>query len=160
MNETIKLILSLSLSGSILAIVIFALRPLVKNRFSKSIQYYIWIVVLLRLVIPFSFETSIMNNLFYGEQVSGSASPQSIVLPIADASESVINSSIIPNVQEKVTNGVYNGDVDHSRYFKDLFTQYALYLWLLGIIIAVTFNLSGYARFSKHLRQANNKTEY
>jgi len=147
MNEAIKLILSLSLSASILAVLLFAIKPLIRNKISKSIQYYIWIVVLIRLVLPFSFEASIMNNVFYGDQTPVAISIQS--------EENASNSSILPNVQENVTNGVYNGDVDHSRYFRDLFNQYVIYLWLLGIIIALTANLTGYARFSKHLKQAN-----
>ncbi|HZK55228.1 MAG TPA: M56 family metallopeptidase, partial [Desulfosporosinus sp.] len=147
MNEAIKLILSLSLSASILAVLLFAIKPLIRNKISKSIQYYIWIVVLIRLVLPFSFEASIMNNVFYGDQTPVAISIQS--------EENASNSSILPNVQENVTNGVYNDDVDHSRYFRDLFNQYVIYLWLLGIIIALTANLTGYARFSKHLKQAN-----
>src|SRR5665648_913838 len=88
-----------------------------------------------------------MNNVFYGDQTPVAISIQS--------EENARNPSILPNVQENVTNGVYNDDVDHSRYFRDLFNQYVIYLWLLGIIIALTANLTGYARFSKHLKKAN-----
>lgn len=67
MNEITKLVLSLSLSGSILSAILFALKPIIKDRLSKKLQYCLWIIVLLRLIIPFSFETSIMNELFYGD---------------------------------------------------------------------------------------------
>src|SRR5659263_15296 len=155
LNEIIKLILSLSLSGSILAVLIFAVKPFMKHKLSKSIQYYIWIVVLLRFIVPFSFEGSIMNDVFYSNKTPLEVSSQGTVQPMAGTGENIINSSILPNVQKSVTNGVYNGDVDHSRYFTDLFNQYVIYLWLLGIIIALTVNLTGYARFSKYLKQAN-----
>lgn len=155
MNETIKLILSLSLSGSILAVLIFAVKPFVRHRLSKSIQYYIWIVVLLRFIIPFSFEGSIMNDVFYSNKTPAVISSQETVKPLAGTSENIINSSILPSVRENVANGVYNGDIDHSRYFTDLFNQYALYLWMLGLIVALTANLTGYARFLKYLKQAN-----
>src|SRR5665647_2089009 len=126
-----------------------------KHKLSKSIQYYIWIVVLLRFIVPFSFEGSIMNDVFYSNKTPLEVSSQGTVQPMAGTGENIINSSILPNVQKSVTNGVYNGDVDHSRYFTDLFNQYVIYLWLLGIIIALTVNLTGYARFSKYLKQAN-----
>ena len=151
LNETIKPILSLSLSGSILAVLIFAVKPFIKHKLSKSIQYYIWIVVLLRFIVPFSFEGSIMNDVFYSNKTPLEVSSQGIIQPMAGTSENIINSSILPNVRENAT----NGDVDHNRYFTDLFNQYVLYLWLLGIIIALTVNLTGYARFSKYLKQAN-----
>ena len=157
MNETIKLILSLSLSGSILALLIFALKPLFKHKLSKSIQYYIWLVVLLRLVLPFSFEGSIMNEVFYGDKKPFEVSAQRTTVQHLDrAGKKISNTLIIPNVQETVVNGVNYGTTDHTRSFRDLFiNQYALYLWLLGFIIVLAVNLSGYARFSKHLKQAN-----
>lgn len=164
MNEVIKLILSLSLSGSILAVGIFALKPFIKNKLAKSIQYYIWLIVLLRLVLPFSFEGSIMNNVFYGEQTTKEISFPSIVMPIDDANKSVDestnSSSILPNVNENASKGYYNADTDHSRHLRDLFNQYALYLWLIGVIIVLTANLAGYIRFVIYLKQANKPTSY
>jgi len=155
MNETVKLLLSLSLSGSILAMLIFAIKPFIKHKLSKTIQYYIWMVVLLRLVLPFSFETSIMNDLFYGNQTALVKTSPYIVQPGGVTSEGAISTWIETNVQENVKNGVYNNDADHSRYFQDLFNQYALYLWLLGVIIALAVNIIGYNRFLRHLQQAN-----
>ena len=130
MNETIKLILSLSLSGSILAVLSLAVKPLLKHKLSKSIQYYLWIVVLLRFIIPFSFAGSLMNDVFYSSKVPVGISSQGAVQPMVSNSEQNANSSIVPNVRENVTSGVYNADLDHSRYFIDLFNQYAVYLWL------------------------------
>jgi beta-lactamase regulating signal transducer with metallopeptidase domain len=155
MNETLKLLLSLSLSGSVLAVLIFAVKPLIKHKLSKSIQYYIWIVVLLRLTLPFSFETSIMNELFYGNQAPVVETSQSKVQPVMGTTQNISNSNSLLSVQENVDNGVYNGDTDHGRYFQDLFNQYTIYIWLLGIIIALTLNLTGYAKFLKHLRKTN-----
>jgi len=42
----------MSLSGSIIATVLFILKPFVRNRLPKSTQYYLWFVVLLALLIP------------------------------------------------------------------------------------------------------------
>ena len=155
MNEIIKLILSLSLSGSLLAMILFAIKPFIRNRLSKSIQFYIWIVILLRFMLPFSFEESIMNNVFYGEQATAPTSSQNIALPTDQTSELENTSSISQSVQSNVTKGIYNKDADHSRYLIDLFHQYALYLWLLGAGIVFATNLTGYIRFAMYLKQAN-----
>ncbi|MHB8076623.1 M56 family metallopeptidase [Desulfosporosinus fructosivorans] len=131
------------------------MKPLLKHKLSKSIQYFIWIVVLLRFIIPFSFEGSLMNDVFYSSKVPVGISSQGAVQPMVGNSEQNANSSLVPNARENVTTGVYNADPDHSRYFKDSFNQYAVYLWLLGIIITLAVNLTGYARFLKHLRPGN-----
>lgn len=97
----IKLILSLSLSGSILAVLIFAVKPFIRNRMSKSVQYYIWLVVLLRLVIPFSFEESIMNRVFYSDGITKTAVTQEGKQLTNEAS---INPQI-PPVKEETPSG-------------------------------------------------------
>lgn len=64
MNEVFKIVLSLSLSGSLLILILFLCRPLIRNRFSRRWQYYIWLVVLARLLLPFTPETSLTGTLF------------------------------------------------------------------------------------------------
>ena len=64
MNEFIKILLSLSVSGALLLLLILGLKPLYKNKFSKRWQYYIWIVVALRFLLPFTSDTTIVGSLF------------------------------------------------------------------------------------------------
>ncbi len=64
MNEFIKILLSLSVSGTLLLLLILGLKPLYKNKFSKRWQYYIWIVVALRFLLPFTPDTTIIGSLF------------------------------------------------------------------------------------------------
>ena len=64
MNEFMKILLSLSVSGALLLLLILGLKPLYKNRFSKRWQYYIWIVVALRFLLPFTPDTTIVGSLF------------------------------------------------------------------------------------------------
>ena len=64
MNEFMKILLSLSVSGTLLLLLILGLKPLYKNRFSKRWQYYIWIVVALRFLLPFTPNTTIVGSLF------------------------------------------------------------------------------------------------
>ena len=64
MNELLKTILSLSLSGSLLILILLLCRPIVRDRLSKQWQYYIWLVVIFRLLLPFTPEASLVGNLF------------------------------------------------------------------------------------------------
>ena len=64
MNEFVKILLSLSVSGALLLLLILGLKPLYKNKFSKRWQYYIWIVVALRFLLPFTPDTTIVGSLF------------------------------------------------------------------------------------------------
>jgi len=46
------------------------LKPLLKEKLSKSWQYYIWLLVILRLLMPFSMEDSVMNHSFAEAPIS------------------------------------------------------------------------------------------
>ncbi|SDI17103.1 M56 family metallopeptidase [Desulfosporosinus hippei] len=154
MNETIKLILSLSLSASILAVVLYAFKPLIRNKLSKSFQYCLWIVILFRLVLPFSFEASVMNELFYGNQSTILSTSSTIKQPMSSTKDSSEPLNL-PDINESTTDVVYNYNTGLGRHFLELFNRYSLYLWLIGALIMLTVNLVGYVRFIKHLKLIN-----
>jgi beta-lactamase regulating signal transducer with metallopeptidase domain len=49
MAEIIRTILVMSVSGSIIALLLFALKLFIKNRLPKSVQYYLWLIVIAAL---------------------------------------------------------------------------------------------------------------
>ncbi len=162
MNETLTLILSLSLSGSILALCIFAIKPFIKEKVSKTFQYYIWLVVLLRLVFPFSFEASLINSLFYSSDSSVNSMGNSFD-PGTSAKTQVHNGSAregssaasASTVQQKVKDGSYNDDTDHAAYLNGLFSRIALLVWFLGALAALLFHVCGYLLFICRLKRFN-----
>lgn len=56
MKQIFLCVLSLSLSGALTGILILFIRPLTKKCFSKKWNYYIWMLLLARLMIPVYFE--------------------------------------------------------------------------------------------------------
>lgn len=64
MEETvISVLLSLSLSGSLVALLLFFICRLFKKRISYRWQYYIWIVVMIRFTLPAAPEENLMGYL-------------------------------------------------------------------------------------------------
>lgn len=64
MNEWMKVLISLSISGSMIGLLILLLQTIFKEKFSKTWQYYIWIVVIARLLIPFSTDQNLTDMLY------------------------------------------------------------------------------------------------
>ena len=64
MNEILKVFLSMSFSGALLILALLLGGRLLKNKISRQWQYYIWLIVILRLVLPFGTETSLMGKLY------------------------------------------------------------------------------------------------
>lgn len=64
MSEAVKIVLSLSLSGSLLILALLLCKLFYKNRTSMRWQYYIWLVVVARLLLPFAPEASLVGMVF------------------------------------------------------------------------------------------------
>ena len=64
MTILFKSVLSLSLSGTLLIVLLFLLKPLFRDRIGKRWQYYIWMIVIVRLLVPFTLPASPVNTLF------------------------------------------------------------------------------------------------
>ncbi|MGL6198445.1 MAG: M56 family metallopeptidase [Lachnospiraceae bacterium] len=64
MIEIFTLFLSLSIAGTIIALILFLLKPIIQDRFSKTWQYYIWLIVIIRLLLPYSPGDGIVGGLF------------------------------------------------------------------------------------------------
>jgi len=62
MSDLVRAIIIMSLSGSVLAILLFILKPLVRNRLLKTAQYYLWLVVILALLVPVSQMTVLSGS--------------------------------------------------------------------------------------------------
>lgn len=55
MKEVLLTLLSLTLSGSLLCMLLLLLRPVMGSRVPKAVSYYLWLAVLLRFLIPFGY---------------------------------------------------------------------------------------------------------
>lgn len=64
MDNILLLILSLSLSGSIMIAALFLLRLFSKRHINYRWQYYIWLVVIARLVFPVTQQKNLSNTMY------------------------------------------------------------------------------------------------
>ncbi|MGO4184720.1 M56 family metallopeptidase [Paenibacillus sp. TAF43_2] len=146
-----KLILSLSISGSILFFLLFLMKPIIKHKFSKSLQYYIWIVVLLRLTIPFSFDGSIMNDVFNKNPFLTGP-----ILQGGEAAKSGMEIDPTHAISLPQANDAQAAEsirADNSEIFViTIIKQYAIYVWLIGTILSLFIKLRGYTRFLKYMK--------
>lgn len=53
-SEIARTLLIMSVTGGVVALLLFTLKPIIKNRIPKSNQYYLWIIVLVAFLVPFS----------------------------------------------------------------------------------------------------------
>lgn len=127
-RQLFPVVLSLSLSGALIGILIAAIRPLTGNYFSKKWNYYIWLPVVVRLLLPFHFESDFLTPLNFHAGFSQNDSIAQAGSIVQDADEKQIGNSaqtgsMIPINAEKQIDSPeqYDGiqqskqiEVDHS----------------------------------------------
>jgi len=62
LSELVRTVLLMSATGSIVALLLFAFKPLLKNYLPKSTQYYLWVFVIIAFLVPFSLFASLPFN--------------------------------------------------------------------------------------------------
>lgn len=151
MNSILKLFLSMSLSGSILIIALFLGRPLYQNRTSKRWQYYAWLIVIARLLLPFSPQKSLCGMFIaqsndYIRQNSSLDTPDSNTRQQKTASAPSAQ-TVPPVSSSQSTQSVPANDTDANketarlgnagRFLSDLYSKLHAYLWIVWIGTAV-----------------------
>jgi beta-lactamase regulating signal transducer with metallopeptidase domain len=160
MNGVLITILSLSVSGSVMALILFAGKPLLKNRVSKAFSYYIWLLVLLRLVLPIAAPINIMGTLFHVQQPNTEAAEQT---GISAATEQVEQHSGNPSNTQAISPEMpknetktpqVSSNAGHSVSIWDLIKDNALWIWLSGSIISFGWFMTAYIFFSRRMRRS------
>ncbi len=70
MNETLKVVLSMSFSGGIMILILLLVVSLFRNRLGRQWQYYIWLIAVIRLLIPFVPQNNLTDKIFHSAETA------------------------------------------------------------------------------------------
>lgn len=165
MNDILRTVLSLSISGSILTLILFAGKPFLKNRVSKAFSYYIWLLVLLRFAVPLTAPINIMDTLFRTNWQS-----MINVIPDQTGSQAVKNGAgtvgqpgAAPNAQQDSSQVWQEGEIINTQPSVETRRPFdlggfiqsnLLWLWLTGAIVSLGWFSTAYAVFSRRIRRS------
>lgn len=146
MNSLLNSLLEISLASSILIAVVLILRKLFKNKLGPTVRYGIWLVVVLRLLMPFTIPSplSLMNILDFNRQDVVST-PAAAPLNNQIAETGIIpNQNFTPAVNPPIQRGFEPGQVISLA-------------WLMGIICVagymVFINVAYLKKATKNCRE-------
>ena len=136
MSELLKWVLSLSLSGSVLILFLMLLRPLVRERFSRWWQYYIWLLVIARLLLPVGGLEAPARI----ETAEPGAAP-SLSLPEVDREDMEVRTS------EETAPGFNDSQKPWAAVKENLWV-----VWLAGALVLLIRKATAYQSFLRYLR--------
>lgn len=171
MTEVFARFLSISLSGALVAAVILALLGLLGKRLSKTWRYYVWLIVLLRLVIPFAPQGNNLIDLLVRQptvmpvvqpQTANNAQgPYDIILPDGDAAVDVpvMAGMAAPPVEanepsQPAPNETINQQAEKwsPRTILMELWQYAWIIWLGVAMMLLVRIITSYHSFTRFIR--------
>lgn len=139
MNDIMKIFLSLSLSGSLIILFLFLCKYFWKSRLSRQWQYYIWLIVIARLLLPFAPETNLMANIF------------------TTAPHAVVRAEAVPQQKDNIQDIEKRPLIQRtgSRPIQDIMTLLENNIWLIWLVTAFVLMIrkitiyQGFVRYVK-----------
>ena len=181
MEQLIKMILSLSISGTLVGGIILLIRPVTKKYFSKRWSYYLWLLVLFRLLLPVHTGVNLMNSLYtklpewrtawIQEEANVSGSSETAYGLGNDEGKELEEPEETGKAAEGNADepGSEYGDFDISSKYKDsdsgsggrlgtgvsvnesVLLKIVAVVWLLGIMVCALWKIYDYRRFMRTL---------
>ncbi len=152
MNIVLKVFLSMSFSGSLLILVLLLGERFLKDKISQQWQYYIWLIVILRLLFPFGPETSLLGKIY---QTVDQAITQTS-LPQKHSTSNIPEDVLVPTVVLEQNNENKNSltedltTVHPLQDIKILLTNHIWLIWfvvMLGLLIRKITIYQGFIRY-------------
>ena len=153
MNNLIMTLLEMSLKGSFCIGIIFIVRLFLK-KVPKKYSYYLWLIVFLQLIFPYSIESEISLQPHFHQNITSFVSDenQSQNNPILDIKEnnySQQTSVVTPqNVEVNQSHQTLSSSKSQLSYF-------LMVVWLTGFIALIIKNIYTYVHLQKSLQDSS-----
>ena len=137
MNTVLKIFLSMSFSGGLLILALLLGKQFLKNKISRQWQYYIWLIVILRLLLPFGPEVSLLGKTYQAvDQTITQAAP----LPSQQPAINTPGNILAPAVDSEQNSENVNSPSENLtavRPLQDIGTLFINHVWLAWLVVAL-----------------------
>ena len=133
LEKLFEQILFLSIMGSIIAIAILVLKGIFKNKLSAKFHYYIWLLLLFKLLVPMNYQSQ-LNPINY-------FNIQSEKYNISSITNDTITKSfnLDPNIVNQSSREISTNNVIVSGNSLGFNMKTAALLWIAGIVIILLY---------------------
>lgn len=145
----------MSLSGGIVIMMLYLVLLLFQKKLCRQWQYYIWLIAIIRLVLPFAPQQNLMNTLFQCAKPSissiESSSPETFQNEQEPPHVSKINKTV-DNISDKELTG-------KSYDLSNVARQYLWLIWLLPAMILFAGKVMTYKKILQNIRAGSKEVQ-
>lgn len=174
-------VLSLSLSGALIGMLILLIHPLTEKVFRKNWNYYIWFLVIVRLLLPVQFGPAFLGGIDIGSQFvrTEAVSTEAMKNPLGNEGRETKKDAADKEAAETEKNVAGNGNVETMQDVADISSVFPVQnvfgdgdlagkaetgilpmlllgigqIWFLGAVFALFIKLWNYRLFIARLKQ-------
>ena len=160
MTDLMKIVLLLSVSGTALAAALALLRRILKEKLPKAVFYYLWLLVLLRLIVPVALPVPGLELAMESPKMEVTAPPTVENRP-SDVVQTPVQvnppaTQTAPSVIITDGNGQTQVEQPQTPWYEDAWTflcEHFTPIWLTGAALHFLWFAVSYFRFCRSLKQ-------
>lgn len=161
MEQIFRVVLSLSVSGSLIGLLLLLFRPVTGRFFARRWTYYLWLLVIVRLLTPIHADVNLMDYLSNtlmsagtdltdadnGKELAAGSEYVQTQFGTLQKGESGADDAALPNITDMTETS--RDVVKIGR--KTAFFFFAGIVWICGVMFAILRRFYSYRRFLKEV---------
>jgi len=151
MAEFLRTVLIMSASGSVLALLLFLCKPLMRERIPKATQYYLWLVVVFALLVPVSIFATLPAPSTATETPVPTITEAVNRFVITQAEQSERNVMAMPPIPQIAPQVVAEPGFNVLAFI----TTYLVWVYPIGVMVLLLYYIVQYAIFAHLFRRRN-----
>jgi beta-lactamase regulating signal transducer with metallopeptidase domain len=154
MSEFMRILISMSLAGAIVTVILLALKPLTRKHLSQRWQYYVWLLVVLRLLLPLAPTVTVPSGalpaVLTRSTSSVATSAPTTTTPV-DTAPGMSLSTGEPTTPTNTSPQTLPAAADASTTWS--VSALLLLIWAIGASAVMIWNIAGYAHFKRTVQR-------
>lgn len=160
--EVFEVIMLSSLIGSLIVLIILVIKGLFKNILSPTFYYYIWIILLIKLIMPFGPQTplnisNIYEKLSIQRFTSANTQPIKIIWPKQLENKKLDESISKDNLESSYKSVISSNSSMHLKA-KVSFQRILCYVWMFVLALLIIKIFIDYKNLGKIVKASINNT--
>jgi len=155
MNAVLKIFLSMSFSGGLLILALLLGKQFLKDKISRQWQYYIWLIVVLRLLLPFGSEVNLLGKTY---QAVDQAITQAALIPPQQPTLNTPGDVSTPAAGLEQKNETVNPPAENlttAHPLQEICALLANHVWLIWLVAALGLlirKITIYQGFTRYIK--------
>lgn len=149
-----RTLISVSLSGAIVTVVLLVMKPLTRKHLSQRWQYYVWLLVVLRLLLPLAPTVTVPSGTL-PSVLTRSAPSVATSVPTTTTPVDTVPGTSLPTGEPATSTETSPQTLPVTANGRTTWPASTLLLliWAIGALAVMIWNIAGYTRFKRTVQR-------